>query len=374
MIIFDVTRRTTAAAYNVSGANSFALSPDGHMIASVGDAGVIALIYTDLHHGLPAKANKIAIRPSNGDLTAVSYGKVATYHLFDPNSESIIASIPKYNQSSSKRVESLSLNGLRYAFTDDQAQRISLLDLSFSRVSEVTIEGNCGDVLGLSFDPDGNFLACADKSEIIVWFTDGSHQGAKAQDIQLPKDYTTTQLAASPGGRYIAAINSRGEARLWNTRSSDNISTAIPFADAKSVSFSPDGKWLSIGGQNEIRLWNLDENKIDPRRISTGGFSVKFSPDSSRLATQGNKHGGIISVWNLHDFLPEAIVIGGSDFAFTSPDTSRLTLSDSPGVFVEPFDASWALEHVCHIVNKNLTPDEWNKYLPGFDYTPTCLL
>jgi hypothetical protein len=127
-------------------------------------------------------------------------------------------------------------------------------------------------------------------------------------------------------------------------------------------------------GQNEIRLLDLNAEKFDPRRIPTGGFSMKFSPDSSLLAAQ-IRRSGEISVWNVHDVLSigtvaiaELNAIG--DFAFTS-DNNQLAVGDA-GVYVAPFDASWAMRHVCRIVGRNLTREEWNKYLAGSDYVPTC--
>jgi hypothetical protein len=60
------------------------------------------------------------------------------------------------------------------------------------------------------------------------------------------------------------------------------------------------------------------------------------------------------------------------DFAFTSDN--RLLTAGYSGVFVEPYDASWALTHVCDIVHRNLPLAERDKYLPGFDYKPTCRL
>jgi WD40 repeat protein len=130
---------------------------------------------------------------------------------------------------------------------------------------------------------------------------------------------------------------------------------------------------LSIGGRNETRLWDLGAEEIDPRRIPLGGSLVKFSPDGSLLAVQTGQYNEI-SVWNVRDVQFRGTVVGmfgdiGS-FAFTS-DNSRLAVGGS-GVSVEPFDASWALRHVCRIVERDLTREEWTKYLAGFDYVPTC--
>jgi WD40 repeat protein len=182
---------------------------------------------------------------------------------------------------------------------------------------------------------------------------------------------TISPLAVSPGGRYVAATSSSGETRLWDTHSDDHTGTTIPFDDAKSISFAPDGTRLSIGGQNEIKLWIISANKFDHRRIPVGGTSVTFSPDGSRLATQ-DPESDHISVWklNVRDPILEGTVSTRSNFAFTS-DNSHLVVSGD-GVFVEPFDASWALEHVCHIVKRNLTPAEQDKYLSGFDHVQAC--
>jgi WD40 repeat protein len=246
-----------------------------------------------------------------------------------------------------------------------------LLDISSPLAPEVPLEGSNSDVLQLSFDSYGEFLACADKSDIIVWSTKGH---TKKTSIQLSPGYTINGLkglTVSPGGRYVAATSSSGETRLWDTHSGDHTGTIIPFYDAKSISFSPDGTRLGIGGQNEIKLWIPGANKFDPRRIPVGGKLVKFSPDGSRLATQ-DPESHQISVWKLNarDLLLEGTVSQGYDFAFTS-DNSNLVVNEG-GVFVEPFDASWALEHVCHIVSRNLTLEERDKYLSGFDHVQAC--
>jgi hypothetical protein len=127
---------------------------------------------------------------------------------------------------------------------------------------------------------------------------------------------------------------------------------------------------LSIGGQEEIKLWILGANKFDPRRIPVGGELVNFSPDGSRLATQ-EPESGHISVWKLdvRDPILQGTVSQRSDFAFI--DNSNLVVSEEI-VFVEPFDASWALGHVCDIVKRELTAEERGKYLSGFDHVQAC--
>lgn len=233
------------------------------------------------------------------------------------------------------------------------------------------LEENHGDAFRLSFDPRSEFLACADESEIIVWSTKNR---TKDLAIKLPLGYTVRELAVSPGGRYIATPSTNGEARLWDARNNTRVSLSSD--DEQSVSFSRDGKWLSIGSESEIKLWNLDAKKFDHRPIPVAGFMMTFSPDSSILATREGKDGKI-SVWNLNvrDPLLEGTTIADlyPDYGFAFASDNHLLTEGDPGVFVENFDASWALGHVCNIVKRNLTSTERDKYLPrGFDYKPTC--
>jgi WD40 repeat protein len=156
----------------------------------------------------------------------------------------------------------------------------------------------------LSFDPRSEFLACAGKSDVVVW---SAEDRTKHSTIKLPPDYTIREVAVSPEGRYIATTSTNGEARLRDTR--DNTDATLPFGDAQSVSFSPDGRWLSIGSQSEIKLWNPSAKKFDPRRIPAGGFAMKFSPDGSLLATKEDENGKIsLWKWNVREPLLEGTV------------------------------------------------------------------
>ncbi len=370
--IFDAVRRTPIAAYPTLGSTAAALSPDGHTILAADDGRFYAIsrMNTGSHGGIPIMAGRVAIRPGSEYLTAVSSGKAAIYPIGHP--EPIMEPEPADDRPTNTRVEDLSPDGLHYAFTTDKGARtVSLLNVPSQPAPEVPLEGNHSDVLQLSFDPRSEFLACADKSEIIVWST---KTRAEVSRIQLPLGYTTNKLAVSPEGRYVAATTQAGETRLWDTTSPDHTSVPLPFGNAQSISFSPDGTRLSIGDQNEIKLWILDAKRFADQRIPVGGSLVRFSPDGSRLAAQETDSGDIsVWRWNMRDPLLEGRTVSqrGDDFVFTS-DSSKLVVGGA-GVFVVPFDAPWALDHVCRIVGKDLTREEWSKYLPGSDYEPTCL-
>jgi WD40 repeat protein len=238
----------------------------------------------------------------------------------------------------------------------------------------VPLEGHRGDVLRLSFDPSSNFLASADGSEVIIW---SAKDRTEVSRIPLPKGYATTSLAVSPEGRYIATSSSGGKTLLWDTTSNDLASTPLLVEGTTSLTFSPDGRWLSIGSQNEIRLWNLDTGKIDPRRIPIPrSGTIKFSPDSAHLAiSRQDSNESEVTIWNVREAQIAGTVIvdllgSGNAFAFT-PDSARLAVAGQ-GVFLGPFGAPWALQHVCRITGRNLTPEEWNQHAQELDSIATC--
>ena len=374
VLVVDVARRMPLDIYSIGLSRSGgALSPDGRLIAASGGGSVITLTESGAHEGVPAQdAVHVAVRSDDEHLTTVSStGEVAINSLGEP--ERIIVTPSADDEFDWERVEDLSPNGLRYAVAEDPAPQIRLRDLSSSPAPEVPLEGHRGDVLRLSFDPSSDFLASADGSEVIIWSVKDRTEVSR---ILLPKGYATTSLAVSPKGRYIATSSSGGKTLLWDTISNDLVSTSLPVDGTTSLTFSPDGRWLSIGSQNEIRLWNLNTGKTDPRRIPipTSG-TIEFSPDSAHLAiSRQGLNGSEVTIWNVREAQIAGTVImdsfgPGHAFAFT-PDSAGLAVA-GPGVFLGPFDAPWALRHVCHITG-NLTREEWNQHAKGLDYIATC--
>ncbi len=121
-------------------------------------------------------------------------------------------------------------------------------------------------------------------------------------------------------------------------RFSSRLSTTLRghTSSVNSVAFSPDGATLaSASGDDTIRLWDVatGQPRTDPLRGHTDSVvSVAFSPDGATLASA------------------------------SGDDTIRLW-----DVSVE----SWK-RRICHIVNRNLTLDEWRQYMGEEPYERTC--
>ncbi len=70
-----------------------------------------------------------------------------------------------------------------------------------------------------------------------------------------------------------------------------------------AIDFSPDGKWLAVGGFHEVLLWKADGSALIARLIGLSERieSVRFSPDSTKLAVTGGRPGrmGEVQVWDV---------------------------------------------------------------------------
>jgi WD40 repeat protein len=97
-----------------------------------------------------------------------------------------------------------------------------------------------GHVWGVSFSPDGQYLATAseDKSAA-VYRTNGS----KVRD--LGHDEAVWAVAFSNDGKYLAT-RGRGGARIFNTTKWQEVWPSRRLDPVVSVAFSPDGQFLAI--------------------------------------------------------------------------------------------------------------------------------
>jgi WD40 repeat protein len=119
------------------------------------------------------------------------------------------------------------------------------------------------------------------------------------------------QVAFSPDGSHFAAVSRLGTGCLWETATAQRTATLHGFLQAmNSVTFSPDGKRLAIGGDgNEaVKLWDLDslQELLTLEGQGSTFNNVAFSPDGNVLAASNGQ--GILHLWrapSLKEIEPE---------------------------------------------------------------------
>jgi WD40 repeat protein/serine/threonine protein kinase len=196
------------------------------------------------------------------------------------------------------------------AFTADGRKLVSIghdhtarcWDVDEQEESRVLEQGR-GQIDGLSYSPDGRYLALASMGNGI-WVHDLTSRDA-------PRLLTTRgsrRVALSPDGRTIAGGPDH-RVTLWDAKTSGVLATLSEPEPAEigAMAYSPDGHWLVVGagGPNnfgadslgKVMIFDVANRKLHrtvatPTQVS----AVAFSRDGKLLAAAG--HNGTVWLWD----------------------------------------------------------------------------
>lgn len=116
-------------------------------------------------------------------------------------------------------------------------------------------------------------------------------------------------VAFSPDGKMLASVSSDGTAKVWDWDNGELLKSIDFPAEVVSVSFSPDGQILAVGGvdepQNQLRraaVWTVSVGSWNPLLKFpeyTNMSAMAYSPDGHTLVGGGTSRN--VLVWKTSD-------------------------------------------------------------------------
>lgn len=159
-------------------------------------------------------------------------------------------------------------------------------------------------VSAVVFSPDGKFLASGNNFTQI-WNLDGTVVDRHGPYVS---GGGTFDLSFSPDGSLLAeaGYTSTNIIHVWRVLENGRLviyRNLVPrdrYASSRTVSFSPNGKYLAIGMSDGTYLWDINLGVII-RKLSTDDGKVGWSPDSKFLVVPGETG---MQVFESRDGLP----------------------------------------------------------------------
>lgn len=168
-----------------------------------------------------------------------------------------------------------------------------------------------GGISAMAFSPDGNILALSLTStdnSIILWDTSAPALPSTLKVIKTLNGYTggVLQIAFSPDSKILASANGDNSIKLWQISTDKLLATFTGHTRLiETLNYSPDGKLLATTSLDQtLKLWRITSSgghEVFSTVISAPFVlnDIAFSPDGKTLATGDLK--GSIKLWEIVD-------------------------------------------------------------------------
>lgn len=258
-------------------------------------------------------------------------------------------------------------------------QIFNLLNPKAKPVLVTTLQGATNDI---EFLPDntGFVVSKTDKSISVVNHVTGKVASTKSLPFELKS------LSVSPNGKQLVGGTWSGELVMVDLPAMNyRVILKDSGVQILSVRFSPDGKKIAYGTfeikakRGLVKMYDVEKQQKDPRQFSghkAGVYDVEFSPDGKLLASAGSDKR--LQMWVLENPEDLPIVMDNNngfiwDIAFAKGSDYLVAACHESEIRVWPTSPELLANQVCPKLQRNMTQDEWNKYVGvKIEYETTC--
>lgn len=242
-------------------------------------------------------------------------------------------------------------------------------------------------VRGVAFSPDGSLVAATDRNNtppgprpyfgsIAVWRAD---TGAPVlRPHRLPA--VASSLTFDPAGKYVAVGLEDGSVRVMRATDGRVERTLHPTGSpVTALAFAPDGTLMTGTWSGIAERWDVSSGKklagpvlVAPAPVA----SISFDHSGRVFATVGGSD-GTVKLWTTStlqqfgfDFPSVASTWGNARF---TPDGRNLVVvfDNGRGVVWPATLRAWE-DHACRVAGRNLTREEWSRFVSGRSYERVC--
>jgi WD40 repeat protein/class 3 adenylate cyclase len=249
-----------------------------------------------------------------------------------------------------------------------------------------SLAGLSGTVQQAAFSPDGRLVAAVDGDKpqgpgppvghLAVWRVDS--RPSLAPPLDLHTDGWT--VAFSPDGKLLAAGDGDGNVRVLDALSIRLERTLHAVGPPNvSLAFAPDGTLATGSWAGLVQRWDVSTGKqlghsvlATPAPIAT----ISFNPSGEEFATGGGSD-GLVKLWDTGTLQQLGSNFPGepgrwASAAFT-PDGAKLLVmfGNGRGALWPVTPRAWK-DHACSVAGRNLTREEWSRYVTGRAYATVC--
>lgn len=166
----------------------------------------------------------------------------------------------------------------------------------------ITLIGHKDAISKLAFSPDGKWLATGSDDNIVqLW------------DLEKPSPQpevlqgTFSSFAFSPDSQWLATRGLDGIAHVWDIKHLSTQPMTLQIPGDGMLTFSPDGLWLAIGGEDTTWLLNMKDLSEPPNVLPSSNSPLVFSVDGKWLATAGSE--GTSLLWNTRNLFESPLTL-----------------------------------------------------------------